>query len=400
MRAVADRLVECVGPMDTTARFEGDLFGLIATMPKTDVKGARRVANQVREALRTPFEIEGVTITVTASIGIAVAGIDAQDADTLLKHADAALHDAIQSGGDTFRFYSSEMNARALETLDLENALRGALGRGEFVLYYQPKMRVDTGEWSGVEALIRWNRPGQGLMQPSEFIWALEETALILPVGAWVIETACRQMREWAESGFGWARVAVNVSSRQFLRDGFVTQVECALRENGIPPESLHLEITETSLMSQHEEIDAVLRDLKALGICIAIDDFGTGYSSLAYLKRFPVDTLKIDISFIRDVTTSVEGAALAVAIINMARSLKMKVVAEGVETELQLEFLRAHACDEIQGYYCSHPLPAEDLPKRREEIRAKGLGPSSLVPLVLLGEDLPPASLVAGFAR
>jgi EAL domain-containing protein (putative c-di-GMP-specific phosphodiesterase class I) len=231
-------------------------------------------------------------------------------------------------------------------------------------------MRIDTGEWSGVEALLRWDRPGRGLVSPSEFISVLEETGLIVPVGSWVIETVCRQLGEWARAGIGPLCVAVNVSSKQFLCDGFVADIARALAENGIPPASLDIEITESSLMSRSEQADAVLRELKALGVSIAIDDFGTGYSSLSYLKRFPIDTLKIDISFIRDVTTNSATAAIAVAIITMARGLKMKVTAEGVETEPQLEFLRRHACDEIQGYYCARPMPPAELLKRRQAHR------------------------------
>jgi diguanylate cyclase (GGDEF)-like protein len=362
---VADRLRGCIGPMDTVARLGGDEFGLIVASASGDAPGSRAMANKVREALRAPLDVAGPEVAVTASIGIALSPMDSTDADALMKYADTALHQAKDAGRDSYRFYSAEMNARAQAALDVENALRNALQRGDFILHYQPKMRIDTGEWSGVEALIRWDRPGYGLVAPLEFIPVLEETGLIVPVGSWVIERACGQIAEWDRSGVGKIRVAVNVSPRQFLRDGFVPHVARALRDNDIAPELLEIEITESCLMARSQEVDDVLRELKALGISISIDDFGTGYSSLAYLKRFPIDTLKIDVSFIRDVTTSPSAAAIAVAIVQMARCLKMKVIAEGVDTAAQLEFLREQACDEIQGYYCARPMPAAELAQR-----------------------------------
>jgi EAL domain-containing protein (putative c-di-GMP-specific phosphodiesterase class I) len=300
------------------------------------------------------------------------------------------MYRAIHAGRDTFRFFTAQMNAEVLARLDLETAMRKALDNREFVLYYQPKMEIDTGRWTGVEALIRWDRPGHGLVQPAEFIPILEETGLIVPVGAWVIDTACKQIAEWQRSGVGSICVAVNLSGRQFLDKSFDPEMRAArdngidpvLREvelaaaraihaNGIDPKLLELELTESTLISDAEGTIAVLRRLKALGIRISIDDFGTGYSSLAYLKRFPIDTLKIDLAFIRDVTTNADDAAITVAIISMAHSLKLKVIAEGVETKEQLEFLRAHGCDEIQGYYLSRPLPAIELAKLCQETGA-----------------------------
>jgi EAL domain-containing protein (putative c-di-GMP-specific phosphodiesterase class I) len=318
---------------------------------------------------------EGFEATVTVSIGIAVSSDEASDADTLMRFAEQALQEAKRTGGDTSRFHLAEMNARAGEALRLENALRDALARDEFVLHYQPKLHIDTSEWSGAEALLRWNRPGHGLIQPAAFIPMLEATGLIVPVGNWVIATACQQVSKWASEGLGDIPVAVNVSGKQFLLGGLAPVVERALEDSGIAPHLLHIEITESSLMTRSDDSDTLLRALKALGVQIAIDDFGTGYSSLAYLKRFPIDTLKIDISFIRDVTTSEDGAAIAVAIINMARSLKMRVVAEGVETQVQLEWLRRNACDEIQGFLYSRPLPATELAMLRETHRAAAQG-------------------------
>ena len=358
---VASRLAECIGPSNTLARIEGGGFAIIAITQGADPEAPWAMLQRVREALHRPLPWEGRTFAVTVSVGVAVSPADSTDAQLLMNCADVALHEAKGAGGDSFRFYSPDMNAHAVEALDLEQALRHALERGEFILYYQPKMRIDTGEWTGVEALLRWDRPGHGLIPPADFIAVLERTGLIVPVGYWVLDEVCRQIGEWMKLGIGPIRVAVNVSGRQFLHAGFVDEIARAMRDHRVTPEWLDVEITETSLMSRSEASDKVLQGLKALGIWIAIDDFGTGYSSLAYLKRFPIDTIKIDMSFIRDVTTNPDGAAIAIAIINMARGLEMTVIAEGVETAPQLEFLRQHACDEIQGYYCSRPLSEPD---------------------------------------
>ena len=319
-------------------------------------------------------------MSVTASIGITVYPTDASETGTLIKYADSAMYEAKDAGRNTFRFYTSEMNSRMLQKCALEEALGKAVEQGEFVLHYQPKMQVDTGEWSGVEALIRWNRPGYGLVSPMLFIPALEETGMIVAVGSWVLNAACSKISEWEQAGLGPIRVAVNVSGKQFLQKDLAVTIEAAIRKHRIEPSLLEIEITESSLMSNADQTIAILRDLKALGIRISIDDFGTGYSSLAYLKRFPIDKLKIDIAFIRDVTTNEDDAAITAAIINMAHSLKLKVIAEGVETSEQLEFLRAHGCDEIQGYYFSRPLPAPELKKLRLEARlSRSDGPQAM---------------------
>jgi EAL domain-containing protein (putative c-di-GMP-specific phosphodiesterase class I) len=262
-----------------------------------------------------------------------------------------------------------------MEKADVEGALRLAQGRDEFLLHYQPKMHIDSGELTSAEALIRWNRPGHGLVLPGFFIPALEELGLIVPVGAWVIDMACRQIREWERSGIGQVRIAVNVSPRQVREERFVPQVADAVREHCIDPTLLEFEITESTLMAHDESTDITLRKLKDLGISISIDDFGTGYSNLAYLKRFQVDALKIDIGFIRDVTTNADDAAIATAIINMAHSLRLKVIAEGVETREQLDFLRIYGCDEIQGYILSEPLPADELSAKFRQIVAHDAG-------------------------
>jgi len=379
LRQVSQRLMKCVRAKDTIGRLGGDEFALILS-DAGNVHSASIVANKVMRAFRQPFTLEGREVTMTASIGLTVYPTDALEADTLIKYADSAMYEAKDAGRNTFRFYTEDMNSRMLQKCALEDDLRRAIEHDEFVLYYQPKMQVDTGEWSGVEALIRWNRPGHGLVSPAVFVPALEETGLIVPVGAWVINAACRKISNWEHAGIGPIPVAVNVSGRQFLHEGLAATIEAAIRRYRIEPSLLEIEITESSLMSNAEHTVDVLQDLKALGIRISIDDFGTGYSSLAYLKRFPIDKLKIDIAFIRDVTTNEDDAAITTAIINMAHSLKLKVIAEGVETLEQLEFLRTHRCDEIQGYYFSRPLPAPELKKLRQSSRVgRSGGPAAI---------------------
>ncbi|PTR06333.1 diguanylate cyclase (GGDEF)-like protein [Nitrosospira sp. Nsp5] len=384
LRQFSLRLLECLRIRDMIARLGGDEFGCILITP--DGSGdAGIVASKIREALREPFMLPGHQVTVTASIGISVYPTDSLDADTLIRNSDTAMCRSKSSGKDTYRFFTAEMNVRAIKKLDQENALRQALDRNEFVLYYQPKMELsEGGRITGVEALIRWNRPGYGFVAPLEFISVLEQTGLINRVGAWVIHSACKQIAEWRHSGVGEIPVSVNVSGRQFSQGNlsrdviratqennvepelleFELQTERALRENSIGSDMLELELTESSLMTHAKKTIDILRRLKAIGIRISIDDFGTGYSSLAYLKRFPVDVLKIDRSFIMDVMTNPADAAIATAIIGMAHSLDVKVVAEGVETVEQFNFLRVRGCDEIQGYYLAQPLPAIEISK------------------------------------
>ncbi|ARO88487.1 hypothetical protein EBAPG3_012295 [Nitrosospira lacus] len=384
LRQFSLRLLECLRVRDMIARLGGDEFGCILITP--DGSGdAGIVASKLRETLRQPFALSGHKVTVTTSIGISVYPTDSLDVDTLIRNGGIAMYRSKNAGRDTYRFFTAEMNERAIEKLDQENALRLALDRHEFVLYYQPKMELSgRGRITGVEALIRWNRPGYGFVAPLEFISVLEQTGLINRVGAWVIHSACKQIAEWRRSGVGEIPVSVNVSGRQFSQGNlnrdviratqennvepelleFELQTERALRENSIGSDMLELELTESSLMAHAKRTIDTLRRLKAIGIRISIDDFGTGYSSLAYLKRFPVDVLKIDRSFIADVTTNPADAAIATAIIGMAHSLNVKVVAEGVETLEQLDFLRVRGCDEIQGYYLAQPLPAIEISK------------------------------------
>jgi diguanylate cyclase (GGDEF)-like protein/PAS domain S-box-containing protein len=370
LRQFSTRLVQCVRIRDTVGRLGGDEFGLILTMSR-DQQDAVLVANEVRETLRAPFELEHHQAALTASIGIAMYPDDATDPETLVKYADTAMGRAKEAGRDGYRFFTAGMNVQVLARLDLELALRRALEENELVLYYQPKVNLTTGRISGVEALLRWQRPGYGLVYPAEFVPVLEDTGLIVRVGAWIIDTACRQIASWSRSMVGPVHVAVNVSSRQFVEGDLENEVKGALERYEVPAGLLELELTETALMSNATRTIDVLGRLKALGVKCAIDDFGTGYSSLAYLQRFPIDKLKIDIAFVRDITTNPNDAAIALAIISMAHSLKLSVIAEGVESRPQLEYLRRNRCDEIQGYYFSRPLPADELGRLVQEGRS-----------------------------
>jgi len=361
LRQFSNRLVECVRLRDTVGRLGNDEFALILTMSRNQQE-AVAVANQVRETLRAPFDLRGHAATLTASIGIAMYPDDALDPETLIKYANTAMGGAKQAGRDGYRFFTAGMNVQVLARLDLELALRHALEHEQFILYYQPKVDLRTGRISGVEALLRWRRPGYGLVAPAEFVPVLEDTGLIVRVGAWVIHAACRQIAEWRDSEVGPVHVAVNVSSRQFAEGDLEGEVTRALAQYQVAPELLELELTETALMSNAERTIVVLGKLKKIGVKVAIDDFGTGYSSLAYLQRFPIDKLKIDIAFVRNITSNPNDAAIALAIVSMAHSLKLSVVAEGVESRPQLEYLRRNRCDEIQGFYFSRALPALEL--------------------------------------
>ncbi|MFM9436436.1 diguanylate cyclase (GGDEF)-like protein/PAS domain S-box-containing protein [Janthinobacterium sp. CG_23.3] len=357
----SSRLVQCVRARDVVGRLGGDEFAVILVMQEGP-QGAVQVATKIRDALRAPFALKGHEMSVTASVGITLYPDDAADPDTLVKYADTAMYRAKQAGRDTYRFFTAQMNAEVLARLDLEVALRRALENGEFSLVYQPKVTLSTGRMSGVEALLRWQRPGHGLVPPQDFVPMLEETGLIVRVGNWVIASACRQIGLWLRGAVGPVQVSVNVSGRQFVEGDLDEEVGAALCENDISPDLLELELTESSLMANTERTMDTLRKLKGRGVQISIDDFGTGYSSLAYLRRFPIDKIKIDIAFVRDVTTNSDDAAIVLAIIGMAHSLKLEVIAEGVETAAQLSYLRRHHCDQIQGFYFSRPLALEGI--------------------------------------
>lgn len=381
LQGMADRLVNCLRKTDRTARTDreppppavarlgGDEFTILLT-DLTQIQDAAHVARRILKIVAEPFNLMGHEVFITASIGITMYPIDGNDVDTLLKNADTAMYHAKDQGRNNFQFYSHTMNATAFDCLALENGLRKALDREEFILYYQPQLDIRTGKIVAVEALIRWQSPDLGLVPPPDFISLAEETGLIQPIGDWVLSTACLQNKAWQDAGFGPLRVTVNLSSHQFRQRDLLATVTRALKDSGLPPALLELELTESAIMQNVETTNFMLAELKAMGLRLAIDDFGTGYSSLSYLKRFPLDVLKVDRSFVHDITTDPDDAAITAAIIAMAHSLNLKVIAEGVETEEQLAFLKAQGCDEIQGFLFSRPLPVEDLTKLLQEKR------------------------------
>ncbi|AAR35420.1 EAL domain-containing protein [Geobacter sulfurreducens] len=344
---------------DTVARQGGDEF-IINLSVISDVKDALKVAQKIIDSLRTPFVIDGHELFITTSIGISVFPYDGRTSDALVKNADFAMYRAKEQGRNNCQLYTPEMNSKAFERLSLENNLRKGLEREELVLYYQPKVNVEDGQISCMEALVRWQHPTMGLVPPARFIPLAEETGLIVPLGEWVLRTACRQNREWQKAGYPPMQVAVNISPRQLQQGNLVDVVERALSDSGLAPRWLVLEVTESIMMDGTESTLATFRVLERMGIHIAIDDFGTGYSSLHYLKKFPIHALKIDRSFIRDITTNPDDEAITSAVITMAKGLNLKVVAEGVETVEQLEVLRALQCTHMQGHLFSRPAPAE----------------------------------------
>jgi diguanylate cyclase (GGDEF)-like protein/PAS domain S-box-containing protein len=360
LQAVSARIQESIREGDTIARLGGDEFTLLLPGLMESVDAAK-VAEKVLEVLRLPFDLETSELFVTASIGVSVYPHDGADVEELVKNADTAMYRAKEQGRDNYQLYTPAMNARALERLHMENSLRKALAQNELIVYYQPLVDLRSGRIDGVEALVRWMHPELGLVGPSEFIPIAEATGLIVPIGPWVLRTACAQLRAWQLRGHIDLSVSVNLSARQFQHPRLADEIRAALEDTGLDPRCLDLEITETSAMQNAELTTSILQDIKSLGVRISIDDFGIGYSSLSYLKRLPINTLKIDQSFVRDITTDPDDAAIARAVIAMAHSLKLKVVAEGVETAEQLAFLSAHRCDKMQGYYFSQPLPAEE---------------------------------------
>lgn len=361
LRQIANRLVKCVRTRDVIGRLGGDEFALILVTNNCRT-AASVVAEAVRETLRVPFYLMGHDVSITASIGITIHPEDSRDPETLLRYADMAMYSAKKSGRDASRFFSAQMNIDVLARQSMESALRSAVSNQEFLLHYQPKMDLCTGRVTGLEALLRWQRPGFGLVPPTEFVPILEETGLIVQVGRWVISAACGQIAEWMQSAVGEVPVAVNIAGRQFTDSDLPADVRAALDASGIPPRLLELELTESSLMANSERTVSAFNQLKAMGIAITVDDFGTGYSSLAYLRRFPIDKLKIDIAFIRDITTSPDDATIALAIISMAHSLKLTVIAEGVETAEQMTYLERYGCNQIQGFYFSKPLATAEM--------------------------------------
>ncbi len=361
LRSVAQRLLSCVRSSDTVSRQGGDEF-LVLLSDVVHPRDAALCAEKIIAALEAPHHIAGHDLRITASIGIATYPGDASDAEKLLRNADFAMYQAKYTGRNNYQFFKPEMNANAIERQSVETDLRQAVARREFELNYQPKVSLQTGAVVGVEALIRWNRPQCGLMLPASFIPIAEESGLILPIGRWALETACRQARAWQDAALLPVSVAINVSAVELRAKDFLDNVRQILAETRLDPSFLELELTETFMMQDWKSTAEILRALKALGVKIALDDFGTGYSSLSYMKRFPIDALKIDQSFIRDMTSDSDDASIVSAVINMGRSLNMRVIAEGIQTRDQLKFLRDRQCPEGQGYYFGPPVPADEV--------------------------------------
>jgi diguanylate cyclase (GGDEF)-like protein len=359
LKIVAKRLAACTRESDTLACLGGDEFVAVLAGVNS-AEGITVAARKFLMLIAEPIYIDGQEIYTSGSIGIAVYPMDGDDSYTLLKHADLAMYRAKELERNNFQFFSSEMNIKVLERMLLENSMRKALEREEFFLVYQPQVDARSGLITGMEALLRWQHPDLGLLAPDKFISLAEETGFIIPIGEWVLQSACRQNKVWQQLGLPSVRVAVNLSAKQFGQYHLDEMISATLMETGLEPEWLELEITESAIMKNAEHTAIILRKLKEMGISLAIDDFGTGYSSLAYLKHFPISRLKIDRSFVQDITTNPDDAAIAEIIIAMAQTLKLSVIAEGVETRAQMELLSFNNCIEMQGYLFSRPVPAE----------------------------------------
>ena len=360
LQEIAKRLENSVRTVDAVARLGGDEFTILVT-GLTKMEGIAKIANKILETVKQPLDIEGQQLYVTTSMGISIYPNDGKDVTTLLKNADAAMYLAKEKGRNNYQLYTASMNEKAFERLKMENNLRRALDQDEFVLYYQPRININTKEVIGMEALIRWQHPEKGLVPPNDFIPIVEETGLIVPIGEWVLRTACAQNKAWQEAGYPKVRVAVNISARQFQLQNFVETVTKALEETGLDPRWLELEITESVAMQNVEYTYDMLKRLQTMGIDLAIDDFGTGYSSLSYLKKFPINKLKIDKSFVEEISTNPDSAAIAQTVLVLGKSLKFGVVAEGVENQEQVDFLQGNDCEEMQGYLFGKPIPAEE---------------------------------------
>jgi diguanylate cyclase (GGDEF)-like protein len=374
LKGMADRLRGVLREGDTVARLGGDEFVLILN-DQSNEEVIFRAMQRITQQISQPMEIDGKELYLTCSAGISLYPQDGPDVDTLLKNADAAMYRAKEHGRNNFQFYTSEMNERVNERLQLENALRRALERNEFLLHYQQRVDLRSGTLLGAEALVRWMHPEWGLVRPARFIALAEETGLIVPLGEWVLREACRQNRAWIEQGLNPGFVSVNLSTRQFRQEGLVRTASRILEETGLDPQLLEMEITESMVMHNVAAAVATLQGLKSLGVGLSVDDFGTGYSSLAYLKDLPIDALKIDRSFVRDIGTgdNAQDGVLAAAIVNLGHSLHLKVVAEGVETDSQVRFLKRHRCDEVQGFFYSEPVTPEAYARSLDKPKAKG---------------------------
>jgi len=367
LKIVAGRVADSLRKEDTVTRLGGDEFTLL--LPgMTQTEDAARIAQKILEAVKKPLMLGGHELNITASIGIAIYPADGENAEALLKNADTAMYHAKEQGRNSYKFFTPVLQTRTVEHLEVESSLHHALEREEFIVYYQPQVDIKTGRIVSSEALIRWQCPGRGLINPAEFIGMAERTGLIVPIGEWVLRTACSQNKAWQDAGLPPLLVAVNLSAHQFQQENLVKMVELVLKETGMDPVFLVLEVTESAAMKNAETANYMIKRLVGLGVHFVIDDLGTGYSSLSYLKMFPIHALKIDKSFVQDVVTDSNDAALVTAIISMAKGLKLKVVAEGVETTAQLEFLRSLGCDEAQGYLFGKPMPAGEFKKMLEQ--------------------------------
>ena len=366
LQSVAKRLVDCVRGSDTVSRQGGDEFVVLLSEVEQS-EDAAITARRMLQAVAEAHSIDQHDLHVTASIGVSVYPDDGLDAETLIKNADTAMYQAKENGRQSYQFFKPAMNVRAVERQSIEESLRRALERREFALHYQPKINLKTGEITGAEALIRWTHPTRGPVSPAQFIPVAEDCGLILPIGNWVLREACKQARAWVDAGLPLATMAVNISAMEFRDEHFLEGVFAILNETGLDPRSLELELTESVLMKRAESTESILKTLRARGVQVAVDDFGTGYSSLSYLRKFPIDALKIDQSFVRQITTAPDETTIVTAIISMGRSLKLRVIAEGVETHEELAFLQAHQCDEAQGYYFSRPVPPQQFAKLLE---------------------------------
>ncbi len=371
LREVADRLRKWSREQDTVARFGGDEFVVVLTGVRTAADMAV-AADRVLKIMTAEFVVQGQLLRVSCSVGISVFPDHGRDAGTLFKNADTALYTAKDHGRNNFKFFTDEMNAEAVERMALENGLRVALDKNELFLMYQPQVDIATGQITGAEALLRWRHPQLGLIPPERFIFIAENSGMIIPIGEWVLETACVQARQWQDQGLPAVPVSVNVSAVQFRQGGFLNLVRRVLTNSALAPQYLELELTEGVLFSSKETTLSVLQELRKVGVKLSLDDFGTGYSSLSYLRQFPVHKLKIDRSFVKNITENADDAAITSTIISMAKGLNLKVVAEGVEKEDELLFLRAHNCDAFQGYYFSEPLTPGDFAERAHSESAK----------------------------
>jgi diguanylate cyclase (GGDEF)-like protein/PAS domain S-box-containing protein len=363
LRSVARRLVACVRRTDTVSRLGGDEF-LILLSQIEHSEDAAITARKILRAVAAPHVIDSKSLDVNVSIGGSTYPADAQNAETLVSYADVAMYEAKQQGRNSYQFFRTDMRARMATRVALERDLRCALGRNEFILHYQPKINFQTGQCTGMEALLRWQHPERGLLSAATFVPIAEECGLIVAIGQWVLLEACRQARAWSDLGLKVVPIAVNVSAVEFRARDFLSGIRAVLIATGLDPQDLELELTEGVLMQDAESAVVTLLALKAMGVKLAVDDFGTGFSSFTYLRRFPVDTLKVDKSFVHEITEDSDGTTIVNAMINIGKSLKQRVVAEGVETRSQLDFLQRHGCDEGQGHYFSHPLTAEQVEK------------------------------------